>query len=108
MSEDIRISILRAGVTNPIATKIPSQMDQLSATESASYQGADPHFTYKFFTTMLPLNNSQLVLFRDHVVDEVIIDVETGQPRKYLIVSDPKMHTIDGHWEFVASRMRGT
>ena len=84
------------------------QLDKLSAAESITYQGSDPHFTYRAITTMLPMNNPQLVLFRDHMVDEVTTDVLTGQPRTYLIVGEPQMHTLNGHWEWVCTRMRGT
>ena len=83
------------------------QLDKLSAAEAVTYQGADPHFTYRAITTMLPMNDPQLVLFRDHMVDQVTNDAITGAPRTYLIVGEPQMHTIDGHWEFIVTRMRG-
>lgn len=83
------------------------QLDKVSAVEAASYQGADPHFTYKAFTTLLPMNNPQLVLFRDYMVDQVVLDALTNTPRTYLIVDDPDMHAIDGHWQWTCSRMRG-
>jgi hypothetical protein len=95
-------------VTNPIATNIVCQADKLDAAEASTYQDSDPHFSYKMFTTMLPLNNPQLVLFRDHMIDQVVIDAVTGAPRKFLIIDDPEMHVIDGHWQWQATRMRGT
>jgi hypothetical protein len=79
----------------------------MSALEAASYQGADPHFTYKCFTTMLPVSNPQLVQFRDYLIDQVVIDAITNAPRKYLIIGEPEMHIMDGHWQWVATRMRG-
>jgi hypothetical protein len=108
MSEDIRVNITRAGVANPIATNIVCQLDKMPAVEAATYQDSDPHFTYSVFTTMLPLNNPQLILFRDYMVDQVVTDAVTGSPRKYLIIDEPDMHMIDGHWQWTASRMRGT
>lgn len=107
MSEDVRINITRAGVSTPIATNLVCQLDKVNPLEAATYQGADPHFTYKVFTTLLPMNNPQLVLFRDHMVDQVITDAISGNPRTYLIVSDPEMHTMDGHWTWTCTRMRG-
>ena len=84
------------------------QLDEMNALEAATYQGADPHFTYKAFTTMLPMGNPQLVLFRDHLIDQVVIDAITNAPRKFLIIGEPKIHTLDGHWQWVCTRMRGT
>jgi hypothetical protein len=83
------------------------QLDKLSAAEAAVYQGADPHFTYRAVTTMLATNNPQLVLYRDHMIDQVVIDAITGQLRKYLIIGEPQFHIVDGHWEWVCTRMRG-
>lgn len=107
MSEDIRVSVTRAGVASPIASHLPMQLDKLSVAEAASYQGSDPHFTYRAITTMLPMNDPQLILFRDHMVDEVTNDAITGDPRTYLIVGEPQMHTVTGQWEWVCTRMRG-
>ena len=95
-------------MTNPIASQIPFQIDKIDAAEASTYQDADPHFTYKAYTTMLPLNNSQLVLFRDHMIDQTVIDAVTGVARKFLIIDDPEMHIIDGHWQCIITRMRGS
>jgi hypothetical protein len=84
------------------------QLDKISASEAASYQDADPHFTYTSYTTMLPLNDPQLIQFRDHLVDQDVLDADTGELRKYLIVDDPEMHSMDGHWQWICTRMRGT
>jgi|SRR5579859_3920 len=107
MSEDIRVNITRAGVDNPIVTNIPVQLDKLGAHEIVTFQGADPHFTYRAITVMLPLNNSQLILYRDHMIDQVVVDAVTGSLRKYLIISDPQMHIFAGHWEWICTRQRG-
>lgn len=107
MSEDLLCNITRANAAKPIARNIVVQADKVSAAEAATFQGADPHFTYKMLTTMLPLSDPQLVLFRDHVVDQQVVDAITGTNRTFLIISDPAIHTLDGHWEWVAVRMRG-
>lgn len=107
MAEDVICSITRASVAEPIASNIVVQISKMNPLEAASYQGADPHFTYKCYTTMLPLNNPQLILFRDHVVDQVIIDAITGKPRTWLIISDPTIDVVTGDWKFAAVRMRG-
>lgn len=107
MSEEVRVNITRAGVTSPIASNIVMQLDKVNPLEAATYQGADPHFTYKAYTTLLPMNNPQLVLFRDHMIDQVVTDAISGAARAFLIVSDPEMHTIDGHWQWTCTRMRG-
>ena len=108
MSEEIRVNIVRAGVTKPIAANLMVQLDKMSAAEAASYQGSDPHFTYNCYTTMLPMTGPQLVLFRDHMIDQVVNDAVTGTARTYLIISDPDPHTLDAHWQWVCVRMRGT
>lgn len=108
MSEEIRVNITRAGVASPIAANLLVQLDKMSAAESASYQGSDPHFTYNCYTTMLPMSSPQLVLFRDHMIDQVTIDPLTSTGRTYLIISDPDPHTLDAHWQWVCVRMRGT
>jgi len=104
----VRANITRAGVNTPIATNIVLQLDEMNALEAASYQGADPHFTYKVYTTMLPVGNPQLVQFRDYLIDQVVIDAVTNAPRKFLIIGEPKMHIADGHWQMVVTRMRGS
>lgn len=106
MSEDVRVNLLRSGVT--YKTNIMIQLDKMTALEAASYQGADPHFTYRALTISLPLISPNLVLFRDHMQDQVIVDPITNVLRKYLIISDPEMHILDGHWQWVCTRMRGT
>lgn len=105
MSYIIRANLLRSGVT--YKQNIVMQLDKMNALEAASYQGADPHFTYTAITTYLPAIYG-LVLFRDHMQDQVNIDPVTNALRLYLIISDPELHNIDGHWTFVCTRMRGT
>lgn len=107
MSEFIRANIVRANVANPIASNIVFQLDEMNTLEAATYKGADPHFTYKAFTFMLPMNDPQLVLFRDHMIDQVVIDAVTNAPRKYLIIGEPKIQTLTGSWQWVCTRMRG-
>lgn len=109
MSEDIRVNLYHEGIGSAAyATNIMVQLDKLPAMEAATYQGADPHFTYNVYTTLLPLNNPQFVLFRDLMVDQVIIDAVTNQPRQWRIVNEPSIDTIDGHFQWVCTRMRGT
>ena len=108
MSELVRAKITRAGVANPIAQNIMIQIDKEEAPEATTFQGADPHFTYRAQTVMLPMNNPMLVLFRDYVIDLDFIDPLTNMNRRFLIVSDPEMHTLDGHWEWLCERVRGT
>jgi len=108
MSEIIRANITRAGVSSPIASNIVIQMDKMNAAEAASFQGSDPHFTYNAFTTLIPINNPQSVLFRDHVVDQVTVDPLTHTNRTYLIISDPEPNILTGHWRWVCVRTRGT
>ena len=108
MSEDIRVNLQHEGVGSAAyATNIVVQLDKMSSVEASTYQGADPHFTYNVFTTLLPLGNPQFVLFRDLMVDQVIIDAITNLPRKYRIVNEPSMDVIDGHWQWACTRMRG-
>lgn len=106
MSENLRVNLLRSGTI--YEKNIVVQLDKLNVLEAATYQGADPHFTYRVLTLLLPLTTPNLVLFRDHMQDQVIVDPITNQLRKYLIVSDPEMHELDGHWQWVCTRMRGT
>lgn len=108
MSEDIRVNITRAGVTNPIAQNIYFQLDKLSLQEASTFQGADPYFTYRAITIDLPMVNPLLVQYRDYLVDQAYIDPITNLPRQFLIVSDPAMHILNGHWEFICTRVRGT
>ena len=108
MSEDIRVNITRAGFANPIIKNIMFQLDKTEVPEAVTFQGSDPYFTYKAYTTMLPLGNPLLILFRDYMIDQVVIDPITGTNRTYLIISDPEMHSLDGHWEWLCVRVRGT
>ena len=108
MSEDLRVNITRAGVTNPIAQNIIVICEKLTAAEAVSYQGSDPHFTYRAFTTDLSTLNNQLILFRDYMIDLTTIDALTGTFRKFLIITDPEVHIADNHWQWVCVRMRGT
>lgn len=107
MAEDVQVNIVRAGIANPIAKNIVCQISKMSPQEAASYQGADPHFTYKCYTILLPLNDPQLIRFRDHVVDQVIIDPLTGTNRTWLIINEPSIDVITGDWKWAATRMRG-
>jgi hypothetical protein len=107
MAEDVICTIKRANVSNPIAANVTIQISKMSPQEAATYQGADPHFAYKCYTTLLPLNNPQLVRFRDHVVDQIIIDPLTGTNRTWLIINEPSMDALTGDWKFAANRMRG-
>lgn len=108
MTEDLRVNITRAGVANPIASNIIIIIEKLTAVEAVTYQGSDPHFTYRAFTTYLSTLNNQLILFRDYVIDLTTIDAITGVNRKFLIVSDPEVHIADNHWQWICVRMRGT
>ena len=108
MSEDIYVSIMRGTQTTPIANNVFIQLDKMSSNEAASYQGSDPHFTYKAYTTTLSTVNPILVLFRDYMVDLNVIDPITDMYRRYLIVNDPECHTLDSHWQWVCTRVRGT
>lgn len=108
MSEDIRVNLQHEGIgSTAYATNIICQLDKMPAAEAATYQGADPHFTYNVFTTLLPLNNPQFVLFRDLMIDQVVIDIVTSLPRQWRIIDEPNVDIIDGHWQWVAVRMRG-
>jgi hypothetical protein len=106
MSETLRVNLLKSGVT--YKTNIVVQLDKMNVHEAAEYQGSDPHFTYRVLTINLPLTGPYLVSFRDHMIDQVVIDPITNALRKYLIISDPEMHVLDGHWQWVCTRMRGT
>ena len=106
MAEDVICKIVRPNETNPIAQNIVVQISKMNPIEAAA-QGADPHFTYKAYTTMLPLGNPYLVQFQDHVIDEIVIDSITGTYRKWLIISDPSMDLITGDWKFILARERG-
>jgi len=108
MSEDIRCNIVRSNVVQPIAKNIFFQLDKLSLQEASTFQGADPYFTYRSITVFLPMTNPLLVLYRDYMIDQAYIDPITGENRKYLIVSDPAMHILNGHWEWICTRVRGT
>jgi len=105
MSEDVRGNIVRG--TQSVISNIVVQLDKLNPLEASAYQGADPHFTYRAITIMVPLADTQFIRFRDHLIDQNVIDTVTNVQRIYLIVSDPEMHTIDGHWQWVCTRMRG-
>jgi hypothetical protein len=108
MSEDVRCKILRANVANPIAINTIIQISKMDPVEAASYQGSDPHFLYKAYTTLLPLNDPQLVMYRDHVVDQLIIDPITHTYRTWLIINDPSMDVVTGDWKWSVIRMIGT
>lgn len=107
MSQEIRCNITRSNTATPIAKNIVMQFDEMGAQEASGYQGAEPHFTYKVQTTLLPLRDPQFVRFRDHLIDQDTIDIVTNRLRVYLIVSDPVLHTLNGHWEMVVTRYRG-
>lgn len=107
MSEDVICKIVRANVVNPIVQNIVVQISKMNPLEAAA-QGSDPHFTYKAYTTMLPLGNPYLVQFQDHIIDEIIMDSITNTYRKWLIISDPNMDLITGDWKFILERVRGS
>lgn len=100
MAEDVLCSIQRAGVINPIASNIVIQISKMRNAE------VDPFLYVQCYTTMLPLNNPQLILFNDYVVDQVVIDAITGKYRKWQIVNDPTMDIVSGDWKFSAIRAR--
>lgn len=87
-------------------TRSPSGLEYNSLVANMTRKGADPHFTYKGYTTLLPLNNPQLILFRDHVIDQVIIDPITNTNRTWLIISDPTIDIVTGDWKWATVRMR--
>jgi len=109
VSEDIYVNITgaRSGSIQTVATNILVQLDTVKAPETSTFQGSDPHFTYRAFTTMLPISNPELILSQDHMIDQYVIDPRTGLGRKYLITSDPTPFP-DGHWEWRCTRQRGT
>jgi len=113
MSEDITALIVRNGV-NVTPKPVVIQMDKLSPQEAQFYQGADPHFTYNAYTTMLPMNDPFFVRQDDHVIDQVYVDPLLQQlgitpaNRYWRIISDPERFPQDSHWEFVAVLYRGT
>lgn len=107
MSEDIIVNFMR-GNNLPYASNITVQLDKMGANEAVTYQGSDPHFTYKAFTTMIPSNDPLFILFRDYMIDQIVVDPITKLNRKYLIVNDPEWHVTDYHWQWVCTRVRGT
>lgn len=107
MSEYIRAHITRAGVGNPIVSNVMIQIDKMNAAEATSFAGSDPHFTYTAYTLLIPVINPELILFRDYVVDQVVIDPITKTNRKFLIISDPEPNTMTGSWRWVCVRQRG-
>lgn len=100
MAEDVICSIKRAGVTNLIASNIIVQISKMRNAE------VDPFLYVQCYTTMLPLNNPQLILFNDYIVDQVVIDAITGTRRAWQIVNDPAMDVVTGDWKFSAIRVR--
>lgn len=100
MAEDVICSIKRTGVTNPIASNIVVQISKMKDTE------VDPYLYVQCYTTMLPLNNPQLILFQDYIVDQVVIDAITGVHRTWQIINDPTMDVVTGDWKFSAIRAR--
>ena len=100
MAEDVICNIQRTGVTNPIANNIVVQISKMKNAE------VDPFLYVQCYTTMLPLNNPQLILFNDYVVDQVVIDAITKTNRAWQIVNDPAMDTVAGDWKFSAIRVR--
>jgi len=108
MSEDASVQLFRAGSQVAGTSTFQIQLDKLSPREEAFYSGADPHFTYDAFTTGLPTSDPFLVRLDDHLNDQVIIDPLTSVKRVFRIISDPEPFPIDGHWEMVVVRYRGT
>lgn len=100
MAEDVLCAITRSGILNPIATNIVIQINKMKNNE------VDPYLYVQCYTTMLPLNNPQLILFNDFLIDQVFIDAITGLKRKWQIVNDPNMDLVTGDWKFAAIRIR--
>lgn len=100
MAEDVICSVKRTGVTNPIARNIIVQISKMRNAE------VDPFLYVQCYTTMLPLNNPQLILFNDYIVDQVVVDAITGNNRAWQIVNDPTMDVVTGDWKFSAIRVR--
>lgn len=106
MSEDVFSNILRAGT--PVAQNVVVQLDKMSSKEASFYQGADPHFTYEAFTVGLPISDPQLIRQDDQIVDQIIVDAITGTNRVFRIISSDPEPFMDGHWEWLCVRYRGT
>lgn len=105
MAEDIICNIIRTGATGPIASNIVVQLSKVSPIVAAQ-QGIDPLLYVNCYTTMLPLNNPQLIRFDDYLVDQFIVDAITNLNRVWQIVSDPSMDAVTGDWKFAAVRTR--
>lgn len=105
MAEDVICNFVRTGVSKPIASNVAVQLSKISPLVAAQ-QGIDPLLYVNCYTTMLPLNNPQLIIFDDYLVDQVVVDAITGAKRAWQIVSDPSMDTITGDWKFAAVRTR--
>lgn len=105
MAEDIICNIVRTGASMPIASNIVVQLSKVSPLVAAQ-QGIDPLLYVNCYTTMLPLNNPQLVRFDDYLIDQFIIDAITGLNRVWQIVSDPSIDNVTGDWKFAAVRTR--
>lgn len=108
MGEWFYANILKQDGVTLVAKNIYVQMEPVEAKEASEYQGGDPHFTYHFFTRMLPTSDFNLVQQKYYVVDLQTIDPTTGKHMKYLIISDPHSKTLMMSWEWVAYRYRGT
>jgi len=105
LAEDVICNILRTNVTDPIASNIIVQMSKVTPLVAAQ-QGIDQLLYVNCYTTMLPLNNPQLILFEDYIIDQVITDATTGLYRRWQIVSDPSCEITTGDWKFAAVRTR--
>lgn len=102
MAEDVRCSIVRTNVASPIASNIVIQISKAVPLDAE----VDPRLYVKCYTTMLPLNNPQLILFQDYIVDQVVIDGITGTARRWQIIDDPTADLMTGDWKFAAVRLR--
>jgi len=102
LAEDVRCNFTRTGVANPIASNIIVQISKAVPLDAE----VDPRLYVKCYTTMLPLNNPQLILFQDYIVDQVVIDGITGTARRWQIIDDPTMDLTTGDWKFAAVRLR--
>jgi len=108
MGEWFYANILKSDAVTLVAKNIYVQMEPIEAKEAVEYQGGDPHFTFHFYTRMLPTSNLTLLQQKYYVVDQQTIDPTTGHLMKYLIISDPHAKTLMMSWEWIAYRYRGS
>ena len=110
MSEDVQAKIVRLNANGTQSTIVASalfQLDKREAPEEGGHEGAESHDTYDAYSIQIPIGNSQLVLRNDLIVDLVLNDPLTGNPRQYHIKNDPEVFP-DGHWELLVTQPRGS